>query len=135
MNFDPSSYEPLLDDARVDRIAHKIKSEFGFKKLEDSVFFTFIQPARPYTGRTEGGIVAPTWIPEMAVFAIISPRPNPIRPGQKLMSQATAALSDWLEKEKDAAHFAGAPDEAHQIFKAVARMHLKVLQDAKELIH
>jgi hypothetical protein len=135
VNFDPSEYEPLLDDDRVERIAHKIKSEFGFKKLEDSVFFTFIQPARPYNQRTPEGLVVPTWIPDMAVFAIISPRPNPTRPGQKLMSQATASLEGWLEAEKEASHFAGAPDEAHKIFKAVARMHLQQLQSAKELIH
>jgi hypothetical protein len=134
MNFDPSKWEPLLDDDRVERLAEKLRSQFGHKTLADSTFFTFIQPARSYTGQTPGGLQAPAWIPDMAVFAVISPRPNG-RPGQKLMSTATVSLQDWLETEAQATHYVGVPDEAHQIFRAVVRDHLAKMQSAKELIH
>ena len=133
MNFDPSEWEPLLDDDRVERLAGKIRSQYGHRKLADTTFFTFIQPARQVKTRTSGGIFVETWVPEMAVFAAITPRPQG-RPGQRLMTTATVSLADWRESEADVGHYAGAPDEAHKIFRLVAVEQISKIQSAKEMI-
>lgn len=126
-----ADYEVLVDDDRVAVIVKKLQSEFGHKTLAESEFVTFIVPPRPHTKRTPEGLEYPGWIPEKAVFAVLTP--NPRRPGQKIMSNATTNLSDWRDSEREARHYVGAPDALHNIFRAVLREHLPTITNLREM--
>lgn len=132
MSLDLSRFEPLLPDSRVEQLAHKIRSQFGHARFIEAQFITFVQPAKDVV---RSGVR--TWIPEMAVFAIISPNPRPAARilGQSVMTHGTVALEDWRASEKDASHFVSAgTDSAHEIFRGVAREHLRVLTNLREMI-
>ena len=101
--------------------------------LADVTFVTFIQPSRRVPVTTPAGIVVDKTIPEMAVFAAISPRPQG-RKGQQIMSTATASLEDWMAAEAEADHYVGVPDKLAEILGLVTRQHLQTLRNARELI-
>lgn len=132
---DLAKYEVLLTDERIERIAHKIGSEFGFGRLKDTQYVSFIQPARIVSHEVDG-ITRQIPVAEMAVFAVLTPNPRPYaqKTGQKLMTHATAALADFLEAEAELSHFAHAgKDPARDIYKAVVKTHLKQLDDLRSL--
>lgn len=131
--FDLASMEPLLDDARVEKIAQKIRSEFA--GLADSDFVTFIVPERTVERKLKAGIAFPHKIEPMAVFAIISdnPRPYAKATGQRLLTSATASLKDWREAEAERGHYVGGPDLAHDFFRRVAPQHVELIQNLKDL--
>lgn len=129
--------EPVIPDDRLWPIVDRLKAEFGRTKLEETEFLTFVQPAKKTTARTESGLEVPTWIPEMAVFAVISPNPRPYARtlGAKVMTHGTAALEDWRESERERGHYVdGRRDPAHEILRGVVREHLRVMTNLREMI-
>lgn len=130
---DLSKYEPLLTDERLERTTDKLRSQFGHKPLEDAEFVTFIQPAR-HAMADVNGVSVPTWISEMAVFAVLSPNPRPYAKGQRVMSHGTVSLQDFRETDSEFDHFVGRPDPAHQIYRAVVADHLRKMADLRALI-
>jgi hypothetical protein len=129
--------EPLITDERLDQVVSKLKAEFGREKLEQTEFVTFIQPEKRTNRTTESGITVPTIVPDMAVFAVLSPNPRPGAKavGAKVMTHGTAALVDWRESESERSHYvAGRRDPAHEIFRGVVREHLRVMTNLKEMI-
>lgn len=132
-----ASEEPLLDDERLWPIVDRLKAEYGRSKLEDSEFVTFIQPAKQTTVTTEVGIQVPTWVPAMAVFAVLTPNPRPLAKaaGAKVMTHGTAALEDWRASETERGHYVdGRRDPAHEIFRGVVREHLRILENLRSMI-
>lgn len=129
--------EPVISDERLWPIIDRLKAEFGRSKLEDTEFLTFVQPAKQTVARTESGIEVPTWVPEMAVFCVISPNPRPLarKAGAKVMTHGTAAMADWRESEQERGHYVdGRRDPAHEILRGVVREHLRVMTNLKEMI-
>lgn len=135
MRFDPSEWEPVISDARLERLVPRLHSAFGRKKLDDAEFVTFIQPAREVTRATEQGIQFRSWVPEMAVFAVLSPRPRSTKPGQRLMSHATVSLSDFREVDKLWSEGNHPVDPAWQLMKIVTGDHVRKLDDLNSLIN
>lgn len=133
MKFDPSTFEPLISDQRLERLVDKLRSEFG--PLENFEFATFIQPARDIQKETPAGILVKATVQEMAVFAALAPRPRSKKAGSKLMSTGTVSLRDWREAEAEAAHYAGAKDHAHAIYRVVVKDLLGKLDDLRSLIN
>lgn len=128
---DLADYEVLLEDDRVLPIVEKLKSEFGHKTLADTQFVTFVVPPRQQTKRTPEGLEYPGWIPTKAVFAVLTP--NPRRKGQLIMSHATTDLANWSDTERESRHYVGAPDDLHNIFRAVLREHLPTIANLKDM--
>lgn len=128
--------EPLLDDSRLERLEHKLRSEFGHKNLDDATFVTFISPAHEANVTLPSGVVAPTWVQEMATFAVYSPNPRPYAKakGLQLMTHGTVALEDWEEDERDISHYVNRPDPAHRIYRKVVEEHLTRMTNLREMI-
>lgn len=133
---DLGNYEPLLSDERVEVLVHKLQSAYGYGKLKDTQFVTFIQPAMRATADVNG-VKVPTWVSEMAVFGCLSPNPRRyvgIGP-QQILTHATVALADFREADAEASHYVAAPDPAMGIFRTVVVEHLRQLDDLKSLIN
>lgn len=117
--------EPVVPDGRVwqaqERVVKVVPS------LRDSTFVTFIVPEHEDGERI---------VPDLAVFAILSPNPRKYggKPGPDIMTQATTRLSDWLEAEKERQHFANKPDLLVSFFGKVAVEHNKTMQNLRALI-
>jgi len=128
---DIADFEILVDDGRVMPLVEKLKSEFGHKVLAETHFVTFIVPARQHMKQTPEGLEYPGWIPDKAVFAVLTP--NPRRKGQQIMTNATTDLSDWRDSEKERYHYVGVPDALWSIFRGVLREHLPILTNLHEM--
>lgn len=116
--------EPVVPDGRVwqaqERVVRVIPS------LRDSAFVTFIVPEHE-----EGERI----VPDLAVFAILSPNPRRYngKPGPDIMTQATTRLSDWIEAEKERKHFVDKPDLLVSFFGKVGTEHAKTMQNLREM--
>lgn len=133
---DLSKYEPLLPDDRLEKLEHKLRSQFGHDRLDGATFVTFIQPAKQTTA-TVSGIKVPTWITEMAVFAVLSdnPREHAKKRGMRILSSGTVSLKDWRDADAEFDHYVGRPDPAHQIYRAVVADHLRKMDDLRSLLN
>lgn len=135
MKFDPSGYETVISDARLERLVNRILSTFDHRKLADAEYVTFIQPPRETTQTTDEGVVVPVRVPPMAIFAVLTPKPRATRPGQRLMSTATVALSDFREVDLLYGQGNHPVDPAWQLLKTVVSDHIRKLDDLNALIN
>lgn len=127
-----ANLEVLVEDDRLLPIVEKLRSEFGHKTLAQTEFVTFVVPPRQVTKRTPEGLEFPGWIDSKAVFAVLTP--NPRRPGQKILTSATAELSAWMDSEKERRHYVGAPDPIHGFFRSVLREHLPTIANLRDML-
>jgi hypothetical protein len=126
MSFDFSELEPVIDDARVERISGKIKLEFP--DLLDAQFATYLQPQQHLAGKDGAKDVT---IDPVVVIAILSP--NPKAPGYSIMTKAALYLDHWLETEKKSRHYVGVEDPAYKIFRRTAKEHRKTMRNLREI--
>lgn len=126
-----ADYEVLVDDDRILKAADELRREFG-PAIEDTSFVSFVQPARTVSRKTDLGIEIPVHVPEMAVFAAVTP--NPRRPGQKILTSATVALRDWEASEWDRQHYVGKADPVPAFLRLALKEHLPTIQNLRDMI-
>lgn len=128
-----ADFEPLLTDARVDKIADLLR--LAYPQLpQDIEVFSFIVP--PQKAEVRGEEVT---IPAQAVFALQSPHPrrsfDAYYLDKELMSNTACWLSAWEHEERMRLHYVSARDDpAFAPFAIAARNHLRAIKNYKELI-
>lgn len=116
--------EPLIPDARLERLEEKFRRAFVLP--EGTVFVTYIEPKT--TIPTEAG---PTELPERATFAVISP--NPRHPTHSVMTKGATWLSTWRHEDSLRRTFAGVRDLADEIYRPIIRRHLETIKNLREM--
>lgn len=120
-------YETVLSDRRVEALWARISKELNFGSA-DVQFASYLQP--PRTVEKGGRVVSQA---ETVVFLVVSPNPHPRHKGRMIKSYAVTPERDWVDAEREAAHFVGMGDPAYPIYKALSRQHLEKRQAMVEL--
>lgn len=121
------SNEPLVSDARVERVFYQLQKLVNFP--EDTQFATFIQEPSQKESR------------RLAVFTVVTPHPSKdkraaMRPN--VVTLSAIPYSKWREMEKKHRHYAGLSDPLRPILAGLLRRHLQhyaqLKQNVEEMI-
>lgn len=121
-----SDLEPLIDDARLERLEAKLRRAFVLP--ESTLFVTFVQPrgiVRLEDGQETTG--------PLGVFAVMSPNPR-AKKGERVMTRGDIPLATWDREEKMRGHFAGVRDLADEVYRPIVRRHLETMKNLAEMI-
>lgn len=121
-------YDTLLPDSRVEKIRDQIMQEFPTIGDEMQIA-TYVQD-RQMLQHPETGITQP--YEAQAVFVMVSPNPHKRHVGDVIKTNAFTSLKNWREGEKEYRH-SGDVDLALNFFRAIAREHLEILTNWREL--
>lgn len=124
-----AQFDTLLPDLRVERIREQLLQMFP-SLGDDMQIATYVQD-RQMLQDPETGIMKP--YEEQAVFVMVSPNPHKRHVGDIIKTNAFTSLKNWREGEKEYRHSADV-DLALNFFKAIAREHLEVLTNWRELV-
>jgi len=133
MRFDPSQWEPFLPDSRLERVLPKLVADFGHEWLQEAELLTLRQPAREITRETDAGVRFQQYVPEMVIFGIIEP--NPRRPQQRIMTEATASRAGFDEADQEYRHLVGGLDPVYSIYKILIPVHMGKMADLRALLN
>lgn len=110
--------EPLVPDSRLERVFYLLQRLVKFP--DDCQFVTQLQEPSPNEQRP------------LAVFMVTSPHPR--QKGQKLITAAAVAYSQWKELEREHRHYAGLADPLRPIFAGLLRQHLTARENLEALL-
>lgn len=123
-----AQFDTLLPDSRVERIREMILHEFPTLG-DDMQIATYVQD-RQMIEDPDTGIQRP--YEAQAVFLMVSPNPHKRHVGDIIKTNAFTSLKNWREGEKEYRH-SGDVDLALNFFRAIARNHLEILTNWREL--
>lgn len=122
-----ASFDILIPDSRIERIAHALRREFRLP--EEVQFAATLDP--PTTIVTEAGIEMETR--EIPTFTIAIPHPK--HPTLTHLIQGRAPLKSWRNDEWNYRHSSMLEDDpAYQAFRRLAPQAAEWLKNARELI-
>jgi hypothetical protein len=121
--------EPLLTDDRVGKIHDLLWMAYPMLPVDTDVISFMVPEQESNTGT----------IPPQAVFALVSDNPrqsfDPLYRGKREMTTAGIPFVVWESDQKMRGHFvSGREDPAFKFYNYAARIHLRKLQDLRELI-
>ena len=123
-----AQFDTLLTDGRVEKIREKLLDLYPTLGNEMQIA-SYVQP-KQMLQHEEHGLVKP--LPEQAVFLMTSPNPHERHVGDIVKTNAFCPLEAWRKDERENRHSADV-DTALDFFKAIAREHLQVLTNWREL--
>jgi hypothetical protein len=117
-----SPVQEFLPDSRVEKIWDRLQKEL--KLPENTNFATDVTPER-WVDKDGISILQK----EQVRFWAVCPNPQPRWEGKLIKHYVTMDLLDWRRAELEKWRFAGMPDPAYVIFRALCR---KLIQDEKQ---
>ena len=114
--------QEFLPDSRVESIFDRLRREL--KLPEDTGLATEVGAQRWVEGKDGVAVLQE----ERVTFWAVCPNPQPRWSGKLIKHYATLDMTDWRQAEMEKWRFAGMPDPAYIIFRALCR---RLIDDEK----